>query len=29
MATSKEYLGIPLDEPGGRECGVCYETPLG
>ena len=29
MAMSKEYLRIPLDAPGGRECGVWYEKPLG
>ena len=29
MATSKEYLGISFDEPGGREGSVCYEKPLG
>ena len=26
---SKEYLEIPLDAPGERECGVCYEKPRG
>ena len=29
MAMSKEYLEIPLDAPGERECGVCYEKPRG